>query len=132
MLAAICLILKLLGTIIAIVGWVDVRRFLAAHSAIETRSDFEAFKSLARRNMYMTLALLVFLLPAFFMGLYLVAVNSRVGLALILTLDVPMLLISKVIKPLEAKARNLPCTPKFSKKYAQICEVWINKPFPNF
>ncbi|MBE9165035.1 hypothetical protein [Tychonema sp. LEGE 06208] len=80
----------------------------------------------------MTLALLVFLLPAFFMGLYLVAVNSRVGLALILTLDVPMLLISKVIKPLEAKARNLPCTPKFSKKYAQICEVWINKPFPNF
>ncbi|WP_293242443.1 hypothetical protein [Microcoleus sp. PH2017_25_DOB_D_A] len=117
---------------IAIVAWVDVRRFLAAHSAIETRSDFEAFKSLARRNMYMTLALLVFLVPAFFMGLYLVVVNPRIGLALVLTLDVPMLLLSKVLKPLEPKARNLPCTPDLSKSYARICEVWINKPFPNF
>jgi hypothetical protein len=132
MLAAICLVLKILGMLIAIVGWVDIRRFLAAHSAIDTRSDFEAFKSLARRNMYLTLALLVFIVPAFFMGLYLIAVNSRVGLTLVLTLDVPMLLISKVIKPLETRARNLPCAPEFSKKYAQICEMWIDKPFPNF
>lgn len=132
MVAGICLVFKILGMLISLVGWVDVRRFVAAHSAIETRGDIEAFKSLARRNMYMGLALLVFLVPAFFMGLYLVVVNRRVGLALVLTLDVPMFLLSKSLKSIESQARNLPCAPKLSKSYGHICEVWINKPFPNF
>jgi len=131
MVVGICLVLKILGMLMAIVGWLDVRRFLAAHSAIETRGDLEAFKSLARRNMYMVLALLVFFVPAFFMGWYLVVVNPRLRF-LVVTLDVSMFLFSKTIKPLESQARNLPCAPKLSKSYAHICEVWINKPFPNF
>lgn len=110
--------------------------YLDRYRAIDTRQDLEAFKTLAKTNMYgawvamvvagLPIALFVYGLMRGLLG------GSPARFLLMLPMSV-VLLFTKKMKQNEQLAQNLPVTdPILKKERDRVVDVWMHKAFPDW
>lgn len=113
-------------------GYGEVSRFLRGHPEICSHESLDAFKEMARRNMYGALAYLLLGLPALILGLYLAVSQDMVGKILFLTPIGLLHVIGSRAKAREIEARTLPCVDALAAEYRKIGDAWEKKVFPDF
>ena len=107
-------------------------RFLRTYNSIENESVLTEFKNVARWNMYGALAFLVCGIISLTWGIFLVNQYGLEGLAVVLALSIPSLMLSLSTKKVEVQSRSLPCQDSLKPEYERVSEVWIKKALPNF
>lgn len=122
------------AVLVSIWGGLSVRSFLARYPTITDRPALDAFKRLARSNMYMALMQIVILGAGFLVGILLVFRHGAIkGLGPVLVANGVVMGLGKLIKSLEVRARSLPCaTQALGDEHARVSESWVHKPFPDF
>ncbi len=127
--------LFLAALVIAITLWgrADVGRFLQSHKSIANAQDLLAFKVLVRRNMRVAVVALLF---GLLWGLAAAMTAWQLGLTgilIVLGVSVPVVLLGKITKKLEGKARSLPCPDaQLEAEYRAVGHSWSAKLFPDF
>jgi hypothetical protein len=133
MLPAIFTVLYLLGIAISIWGAKDVARFLDSHREIANPEALDAFKQLARRNMYMALAVLPVFGLGILLGIVLIYRHGVPGFVGVLAANAVLFGAGRYLNKLEKRARSLPTTAEsLQKEYRRIGETWIRKALPDF
>ena len=113
----------------------DVIEFLRQNQAIQEMGHLRQFKSMVRRQMYLSLGQLLLLWGAFFTGLYAVLTGQLGGRTmLILVLTVAALyLATRWVRTLREQARSLPAADKgLEGLYQAVGHVWQEKHLPDF
>jgi sulfite exporter TauE/SafE len=111
----------------------DMSAFLARHSTLSNRHALEDFKQVVRRNMYGALAYMVLGGIGLLLGIALTVTQGLSGLALVLGVNVPLLLLGLANKQLETRARQLPCTSsELVRQVEQVGHTWVHKALPDF
>lgn len=116
----------------SVAGVCAIRGFLARHATIADAGTLEEFKILVRRQMYQALLQMALLFSALGIGLY-GMVMGRINLLLVIALNGVIIGLSKVFKRDEERARELEAgDARLAAEYRQVCEAWLEKPFPDF
>jgi len=120
--------------LVSLWGGFSVRSFLARHSSISDRRALDAFKVLARWNMYLALLQIGVMGTGFVLGVLLILrFGALRGLGAILVANGIVLGLGMVFKPYEVRARSLPAaTPELAAEYAHVSETWVHRPLPDF
>ncbi len=127
--------LLLAAIVIAITLWgrADVGCFLRSHKSIANAQDLLAFKVLVRRNMRVAVVALSF---GLLWGLTAAMTAWQLGLTgilIVLGVSVPIVLLGKITKKVEGKARSLPCPDaQLEAEYRKVGHSWSAKLFPDF
>lgn len=109
-------------------------RYLKLAPRVETAADFEAFKKLARMQMYLTVVFLLFAVP----GIVMIFTDSEVrpSLAKRLVLWAPfgvMGLFSLFTKSQEKKIQDpVRCAEALRPEFEQVCQSWKKRLLPDF
>lgn len=124
-----------LGMVNFIIVMLGVKRFLNQHAAIRTRQDLDAFKQMARKQMYQTLIQIVFMagmeLPGI-IGILMQKLTLKEFL-LFLGLNAVYIVMGIYGKANEKKIQSLEVEDEaLLQEYQSICETWKKKPFPDF
>ena len=125
-------VLQTVLLMLSLVGFFQVKKFLAHHNTISNGRHLDNFKSLARTNMYVALAYIALGIPGILMSIYLGFVYGVIGIVCVLVLNVPHFLFGKYLKSLEEKARHLQCSAEYSQEFRMVGETWFKKALPNF
>ncbi len=110
----------------------SLKAFLAAHGAIVDSAALEAFKRVARVQMYgalYALALGLILIPY---SVVLTFSHGLLGLVLVLIPSALGFALGRATKTLETRARTLPCVPVLDAEYTQVGEIWMKRALPRF
>jgi hypothetical protein len=110
----------------------ELKHFHRMCSAIDSPQALEAFKTLARRNMYAALAFLLMLVFALLFGALAAYRLGAIGVFGVLISAVLVLLHGRALKPLEQQARSLQSSPEFEPAYKKVSESWVKKMLPDF
>src|SRR5688572_17986673 len=125
-------VLQIVLFVLSLVGFFQVKTFLARHNSISNGRHLDSFKSLVRVNMYVALVYIALGIPGILMSIYLGFVYGLMGIVAVLAMNVPHFLFGKYLKSLEEKARGLQCSSEFSQQHKMIGETWLKKALPNF
>lgn len=124
--------LFILAIINTIISTLDIQKFLASNRSIKTPHNLENFKIVVRRQMYQALLQLLFLGGALLVGLYGI-VTGKIGLLLVILLNMVIIGISQISKTFEKKARSLTVLDSnLSDEYRDICNTWVKNALPDF
>lgn len=111
----------------------QVSAFLARHPAVAGSIELEQYKQLVRRNMYGALAYMALGAAALIASIILTLKDGLPGLAIVLVVNLPLLVLGVSNQQLERRARTLPCTsPDLAPQYERIGQVWVHKALPDF
>ena len=125
-------VLQVVLFVLSLVGFFQVKNFLARHNSISQGRDLDSFKSLVRVNMYVALVYIALGIPGILLSIYLGIAYGLMGIVIVIGLNAPHFLFGKHLKSLEEKARGLQCSSEFSQQHRMIGETWLKKPLPNF
>ena len=121
---------------LAIVGslWVanDVSKFLAAHPRLDSSADLDAFKELARRNMYLALVQIAVLGAGILIGLIYLTREGCTGLLVLLLANGALLAVGLRGRKLEKQVQAIPTADELVAEYKQVCQSWMKKALPDF
>ena len=92
----------------------------------------DAFKDMARWNMYGALGFIVCGGIGLIWAVILAWQQGLFGIFVVLAISVPSLLVSLRTKRLEEVSRNLPSDEALQSEYRRVCESWVHKMFPDF
>jgi Mn2+/Fe2+ NRAMP family transporter len=124
---------SLLLLLLTVGGRVDASSFLRRRDAIDDAADLEAFKSLARRNMFAALAYIGLGLAFLGLGITLLVTQGWLGTALMVGFSLVHYFLSKGSRDIEVRTRSLPCPdPALAQEYARVSQSWLKKALPDF
>lgn len=127
------LLLSLVLTTMTLWGSFETQRFLKDHAVIDGPIAIEAFKTLARRNMFAALIYIVLGILSLMLAGQLVVQLKLIGTATVLAVYVPSFILNRRLLALERQARNLHCTTAdLQALHAQIGQTWVKKALPDF
>ena len=109
-------------------------RFISEHKSIGDERALNAFKSMARWNMYLALAQIVVLATGSICGMLLILTyDLTIGLIATLIANGILLGLGKFFKSIEDRARTLPAaTQELANEHHRISETWVHKALPDF
>ena len=109
-------------------------RYLKLAPRIETEADFEAFKKLARMQMYLTVVFLLFAMPAIVMIFTDHEVRPSLGKRLVLWAPFGVMgLFSLFTKHQEKKIQDPGrCAESFRPEFERVCLSWKKRALPDF
>lgn len=111
----------------------QVHGFLAETQSIDNGADLERFKGLARRQMRLSLAMIVLLVTGMIIGLALVKKYGGSFLLVIIVLNAVVFGLGMFHKGGEERARRLPTgSEALATEYRRVCETWVKKATPDF
>ncbi len=126
------LLLFVLAIVNFSVAVAKLKSFLAEYSSIRYVGDLSHFKSMVRVQMYSALLQIVILGAALVIGVFGI-LNGELSLITVLALNGVIMLLGKLFKGTEEKARLLPVDDKeLETDYRDVCRAWKHKPFPDF
>ncbi|MCU0241033.1 MAG: hypothetical protein MUF51_01265 [Vicinamibacteria bacterium] len=118
---------------ISVGSLVQLNRFLAGTRSITDEACLDRFKSLARIQMYLALAITVLLGSGMLLGMALIMKYGLFGLACVLVVNMLLFGIAMYHKSVEGQARSLPTgSEDLAKEYRRVSESWVKKPLPDF
>lgn len=118
-----------------VVIWVarQADTFVRQHPTISNYQDIEAFKRLARLNMYLAVGQLLVFLVGFVLGIVLIFRHGLLGLLVVIGLNTLLVFLAQRCKRFEEAARSLPvANEELQSEYERICHSWVKKLFPDF
>ena len=122
-----------LAIVTALWNAADVSKFLKAHPRIDSTTDLEAFKQLARRGMYFALGQIAVLGTGILIGLFYLTRQGCFGLLVLLLANGALLAVGIVGWRLEKKARSiLVDDEELAAEYQHVCTSWVKKVLPDF
>lgn len=108
-------------------------QFLKQHPSIGNSADLQAFKEMARWQMYLALGSILFLLTSMGLTLALLFALGPVFLLVLAVVSFAIFTLSQSFKQLENRVRNLSCaTPALEEQYREIGRSWKEDLYPNF
>jgi hypothetical protein len=111
----------------------DLQEFLNRNPRISGDQSLEEYRQIARKNMYAALAAIVVLLAALALSLTIILRFGLTGLAISLTGNVLIFVLSAFVKKYEKRAKTLPAdTEELAAQYGQITKAWEKRLLPNF
>ena len=110
----------------------DVSKFLTAHPRIDTTADLDAFKELARRNMYFALAQIVVLGAGILIGVIYLVREGCTGLLVLLLANGALLAVGLRGRKLEKQVQAIPTADELAAEYKRVCHSWMKKALPDF
>jgi len=126
------LLLFVLALINFSVAVVKLKSFLNEYSSIRYIGDLINFKSMVRVQMYSALLQTVILGAALIIGVFGI-LKGELSLMIVLALNGVFMLLGKLLKGTEEKARSLTVNDdRLVTDYRDACRTWMHKPFPDF
>lgn len=112
----------------------SVWRFASSHATIADDRALDAFKRVARVNMYLALIQIVVLATGTLVGILVIVKFGIVkGLPAVLVANGIVLGLGKRFKKFEDRARSLPAgTEELAQEHARVSETWLHKALPDF
>jgi len=135
----VLIVLLVIGPALAIANLLyaskSLRGFLKGTTQVDTTQALQAFRSLAKRQMYAALLQILYLLmpiPVYGFISMTHLVDPALAMTLLLPLYVLVIGLSVFNSRLERAAQSLPTAPEFTDEYVRTILVWTKKAFPNW
>ena len=133
---AIIGVLIAMDAVITFVGWRSLRVFTDNYSSIASAQEMDAFRRLAKINMYLAIGIILIVL----VGLVVLLVGMAKGVTSFLDVGIVAIgfgvfsqLTSKPITRLEASAKSLPVEgQQLAEEYAEIKRKWKESLLPDW
>ena len=123
------------GLQLAFTAWafVETRLFLREHASISGPDALEAFKRVARHNMYLAIAFLPIGITGIASSLAIVARHGGFGLLIVTLTNLAFLIFAVLSKRLTNRARSLSASsPELHDEHHRLGQIWLKKLFPTF
>ncbi|MCP4346760.1 MAG: hypothetical protein GY795_14690 [Desulfobacterales bacterium] len=130
-LSQLFLVIFMLAILNTVLGGLNVKIFISRNNTIDS-IVIERFKKMVRIQMYQALLQIILLGGTLLIGIYGIF-TEEISLFKVLLLNGIILGLSLAFRPYEERARNMEVEDEsLQKEYLEICNTWINKPFPDF
>ncbi len=135
MFTTILLVVLFVALMLQIASTIDMQNFMAQIDKVETMEHLAAFKSLARRQMYLSLGLTLLLQAAALLALVSTVLEGwgPVQVGLVVTLLVAVYGTHLFRKSVRTRVQNLPSPDKGLDSLLQaVCVQWMHRTLPEF
>ncbi len=125
-------LIYLFASIVTIVLANKAQHFKDRHPAIDGAASLEAFKALARVNMYFALIQIGVLLAGMAVGGVIIFLHGATGFLFVMATNAILLLLSFRNKKIETEVRSLTASDELRAEYERACHSWVKKALPDF
>ena len=129
-------VLVVLDALLTLLGWRSLREFTRDYKSIACPQDMDAFKRLAKTNMYMAVGIIVIVLigvAVLAVGMFTRAVNLLDFGIIAIAFGFFSQATAKPLTRLETTAKSLPVdSPQLADEYAEISRKWNESLLPDW